>query len=382
MYNKRLKLKTTHTFITVTFRGWRPTDLRLLYVNDLYEHGGAELIMRELADAMESRGHETYLATASDVKKENHYKISRIKRRIPFMLRRTVLFNVDPIARRKMKNIIEKVKPDIIHCHNLVYVSLAPVEVAIELGIPCLVTVHDYWPVCLNRTLMKSYALLCEERGWEVCASKECRYRRYDKIIRPFVAGGMEKRREILSAENVKLICVSEYVRNTLERFQYPKENLTVVHNGVNIDHFKPGKQTAEKIILFVGRLIPSKGIQDFISAAKIVKKKIKDARFVVIGGNLEKKEEAVENPGKISSSELLQYYQKATCLCVPSKWPEPFPTVALEAMACGKPMVAYSVGGLPEIVDDNENGFLAQPEDVHRLSQKIEYLRKPEKRS
>lgn len=346
--------------------------MKILYVNDFYEYGGAEVIMRELAGIMRTRGHETYLAATSDLMRENYYKIKRIRRRIPFLLRRTIFFNIDPVARRALAKVIDSVKPDIIHCHNLANISLAPIDIAADLDIPCLVTIHDYWPVCLNRGLLKSARVQCIEEGWQNCASESCRYRRYDRIIRPFVGKGMKERRQILSAANVKLVCVSEYVRSVLERFRYGRENVAVIHNGIDVNHFRPDGHGTENIVLFVGRLIPSKGIGDFITVAERVRKRNKGARFLVIGGKLEKRRESVENLGRISDSELLQYYQRSTCICIPSLWTEPFPTVALEAMACGKPVVAYSVGGLPEIVDDGETGFLVQPGDVVTLSERL----------
>ncbi len=348
--------------------------MRILYVNDFYEYGGTEVIMQELANLMRSRGHETYFATASDSQTEAHHRIDRIKSRIPYMLRRTVFFNVDPLATRSMKRIIQKVKPDILHCHNLEYVSLAPVKLALSLKLPCAVTFHDHWPICLKRSMVKSEKALCEKRNWDDCASV-CRYKKYDRLIRPFVIQGMEERRRILSSPEIRLVCVSNYLKEIIIGFGYPPENITVIHNGVNSGFFRPGSEQPERMVLFVGRFIKPKGLGDFVTTAKEVKRRLKEVEFVAIGGKMEQDETPVTKIGWLPRSDLIAYYQKATCLCIPSSLPEPLPTVALEAMACGKPIVAYSVGGIPEIVDNGKDGFLVQPGDVQALSERVAYL-------
>jgi glycosyltransferase involved in cell wall biosynthesis len=134
---------------------------------------------------------------------------------------------------------------------------------------------------------------------------------------------------------------------------------------------------------LTVGRLAPGKGLEDLIQAAGMISKRGNKVKFLIVGDGplrepLERQtaanrlERQVILKGHISNrSELVELYRKADLFVFPSHH-EGLPTVILEAMACGCPVLATEVGALPQVVTDGANGRLLPPGQPHRLADLI----------
>lgn len=167
--------------------------------------------------------------------------------------------------------------------------------------------------------------------------------------------------------------------------------NVTVRSMGVNCREFSPKYrvnnyfgQTDKKIILFVGRLAEKKGVTYLIEAMKEV-----DAKLVIVGkGTLEydlkrqaeKQKDKIVFLGAKTHDELKTIYSSADIFVAPSITAkdgdkEGFGLVFLEAMASGLPVVGSNSGGIPDIVNDGENGFLTEEKNPQDLAKKINYL-------
>jgi glycosyltransferase involved in cell wall biosynthesis len=159
------------------------------------------------------------------------------------------------------------------------------------------------------------------------------------------------------------IIAVSHACATDWANAGVPRRTLKVIHNGVDLDRFRPARAsvTTDKPaqtpglrrpkVLFVGRLDRSKGIDIFVAVAKEL---ARDFDFVAIGDGESRHEmersagTAVRWVGWVDPASALR---DADVLVVPSQYPDPLPTVALEALASGVPVVASRTGGLPEIV-------------------------------
>jgi starch synthase len=134
-------------------------------------------------------------------------------------------------------------------------------------------------------------------------------------------------------------------------------------------------------VILFVGRVEKRKGADVLMNAIPRVHEISPDARFIFIGQVCEDVKEEIE---KITSfaeflgvrprDEIVPWYQRASILVAPSLW-DNSPNIIYEAMACGTPVVASRVGGIPELVDDGVTGLLVSPGDADRLAEAIVVL-------
>jgi glycosyltransferase involved in cell wall biosynthesis len=145
--------------------------------------------------------------------------------------------------------------------------------------------------------------------------------------------------------------------------------SIRVLGNGVDTDVFEPGKaKPNDKTVLYTGHLAYNKGLIDLVEAARHVLHIYPDVSFVLTGrGPIERELRGMiarmnmtnnfRFVGFVERSTLIELYQNATVYVFPSYY-EGLPTSVLEAMACGTPVVASAIDGIPEVVIDGKNGF------------------------
>ena len=166
-----------------------------------------------------------------------------------------------------------------------------------------------------------------------------------------------------------------------------------VIPNGIDFDEIQKIRaedQLKHPAILFVGTYGKVKGIDVLLNAVPIVRKEIPNLHVYIAGKsgseneNLKKLvkalniEENVTFLGFISGDEKYAYYKSADIYVQPSRY-ETFGVVLLEAMACGKPVIASRVGGIPFVVEDGKNGLLFESENVEELAEKVILLLRDE---
>ena len=180
-----------------------------------------------------------------------------------------------------------------------------------------------------------------------------------------------------------RLIAVSPYVRdNALAR---QRERVSIVPPGVDHDRYCPNGVAKDPAgILFVGPLDRSyrwKGVDVLLEAFQIARVSRPDATLTLVGRgdrHAEFQRRAQADPaltvkGRLSEAEIVREYRKAAVLALPSTTDaESFGMVLAEANACGTPVVASRVGGIPGFVRDGDNGWLARPGDAQDLAARL----------
>lgn len=159
---------------------------------------------------------------------------------------------------------------------------------------------------------------------------------------------------------------------------------LAVVPNGVDSTRFRPlpPRHDDAAVVLFVGRLVAQKGVDILLRAFAAVLTRLPQARLVVAGDGdqalyLQRLARylgvmsRVEFVGWQSGEDLVRCYGRADVVAMPSRY-EPFGLVALEAMSCGRPVVATRTGGLAEVIDDGRTGILVPAGDHLRFAQAL----------
>jgi glycosyltransferase involved in cell wall biosynthesis len=153
---------------------------------------------------------------------------------------------------------------------------------------------------------------------------------------------------------------------------------------GVSKDHARDKLHLGQeaKVIIYVGRLCPIKGLEYLIKAMRLIKDEENDARLVLVGegeerGHLEGLvsqlglKECTTFTGKVPNEAVPEHMAAGNVFVLPSL-SEGFPLVVLEAMAAGLPIVATNVGGIPEFIVNAENGFLVEPKDPEQIAEKV----------
>lgn len=212
----------------------------------------------------------------------------------------------------------------------------------------------------------------------------------------------MAAEREILERANC-IVATSPQEKEYLHQLVSAQGHIEVIPCGTDIDNFrvipkeearaKLGFAANEKIVLYVGRFDPRKGIETMVRAGGELSAKTKEkVRLVIAGGSDAERADAGERErierivqevglteqtlftGRIGHELLPLYYTAADVCVIPSHY-EPFGLVAIEAMACGTPVVASNVGGLKFTVVPEETGLLVPPQDTTAFAEAIDRI-------
>jgi glycosyltransferase involved in cell wall biosynthesis len=208
-----------------------------------------------------------------------------------------------------------------------------------------------------------------------------------------FVLRSCEKK---LMKRSDALIAVSKYTVDELtDLYGIDKNKIHVIYNGVDIERFKPrpnraelrqefGLETDQKVVLFVGRLYHRKGIDTLLRAVPPILKEFSNVKFVISGTGFKQKEESLRNLAKeldiedhvkflgyVPDEKLPLLYSASDIFVLPAIY-ENFPFAILEAQSTGLPVISTKVGGIPEFLVDNQNGYVIEPRDPTQLTQKV----------
>ncbi|MCD6369894.1 MAG: glycosyltransferase family 4 protein [Thermoplasmata archaeon] len=331
--------------------------MRIALVTEWYasHEGGVASHVRELAKWLKHRGFEVVIVT-NEVRDSVDQGVDIFETPGP----RDPLFNlnISPSINSKLQEILEK-DVDVVHSHHAFSrLPLSAIYLAHKLQIPSVLTTHT---VSFLPDL---------EYFWQAISYGYPRYRlRLKKVD--------------------KIIAVSCAAKRFIQYFT-DRKDIAVIPNGVDVRRFHPAKNKEyNKELLFVGRIVPKKGLHVLLYAMKKVVEKDNEIKLRVAGTGrllpLMKSfskalgiEKNVEFLGYVPDNELPEVYRTSELLILPSITGESFGITLIEAMASGLPVIGTNVGGVPEIIRDC--GKIVEPNRPEQLSNAIlEMLHNPE---
>lgn len=355
-----------------------------------YRYGGVETYLFALADLLGRHGHAVVpfaMQHPDNLPGDwSRYFTSRIDYgdRSPAAQLRAAANSIYSFeARRQLRRLIGDARPDLAHLQHI-YHQLSP-SVLVELknrGIPVVQTVHDYKPIC------PSYKLYVPARQ-EICF--RCRgHRYYNAIAQNCTAHGLaasalvclEAYLEWVTRAYARTVSIfitpSEFLRARLLDGGIAPSTVVAIPNFMDTTAYTPAY--AGDPVLFVGRLVPEKGAHILIEAAR----RLANVPFRIAGSGpeesrLRRQAEGLGNVqflGRLAPQELAGVIRDASCVVVPSIWHDPAPLVIQEAFAYGKPVIGTTLGGIPEMIQDQITGFLVEPGRWEALVEPIERLR------
>lgn len=270
------------------------------------------------------------------------------------------------------------VKPDVVHLHNIIGMSLGIVDIAKRHKAKVCVTLHDNWGFCYKNTLLKDNGELCTN-------ILDC-----DKCQENLTAGGimipMGVRRSYFRRVFERMdayVSPSAYLASSYIKAGFNFHKMHVIWNGIDFHRFdRVEKVPSDKLrITFVGYFGIHKGVDLLIRAVGLLNNKNIEINLIGTGdeqGNYKKiaTECGILHQlrfwGKLANQDIMNAYAETDIYCLPSIWPENQPVSITEAMACGIPVIASDLGGNKELVRDGVTGYLFRPGDCEDLASKI----------
>jgi glycosyltransferase involved in cell wall biosynthesis len=276
---------------------------------------------------------------------------------------------------------IDALDPQVVHVHG----PDVPRPVAAMLdGVPVIHSLHDYSFACSSGTKYFRNGDICRRYHGPGCfatgLARGCLHR-IDP--RPFVAQYRRISRQLPALRGDALVVHSEYMRSVALANRFADESVYVVPLFVKTTDEAVPYPTSRNIV-FAGRIVADKGLDVLIKALVASPESWDHLTVAGDGWDRERCEhlassggiaEKVTFLGHLRTDEVRQQLGNARVVVVPSRWPEPFGIVGLEAMAMGRPVIASDVGGIPEWLDDRETGILVPPGDVAALAAEVTAL-------
>jgi len=371
--------------------------VRLIELTDLYRPaiGGLEHFVALLSEELAQRGHEVHVVTSAVPSVPAVERSAGVTvHRLPLLYQKLVPrlsqdaarpFHPpapDPLFRRLLAEVVQEVKPDVIHAHAWsVFSCLARTFPRT----PVMMTAHDYGLVCARRSLVHRSGTSCPGPSWRRCGP--CAGSQYGLAKGNVLAAASLSSLRLLK-KVATFTAVSDYVANRLSPTigQVAGQPVHTLHPFVPDGLYESGWQAErpeflpaqDGYLLYVGQLSRHKGVDVLIDAYR----RLSSPPPLLMLGTPHPTSPAPESlPAgvtmrtSVAHRSVIAAMVRAACVVVPSVWPEPFPTTASEAQNCGVPVIASAVGGIPEQILDGQTGWLVPAADERALTDRLAEL-------
>ena len=287
------------------------------------------------------------------------------------------IYSVEAVA--KVRALVRKVRPDVAHAHNI-YHHLSPSVLGAVKGegVPVFMTLHDLKLLCPART-MWSHGEICEAcKGGRLrnVVARRCMKGSLALSSLIYVESSVHQGLRTYQRNVDKLIAPSQFVLGKFLEWGWPAEQLVHIPNFVDAARFTPNF-SAGRAFLYFGRLSDEKGLTTLVKAAALAR-----APLWLVGSGPE--EQGLRSLAESLGADVTFYGFKtddalwnlvraARVVVVPSECYENAPMSILEAYSLGKPVIGARIGGIPEMVRDEETGCLFESQNVDELARVLD---------
>jgi len=321
---------------------------------------------------------------------------------------------------------LDEIKPDIIHIQNLLYLGAEIIEEAKKRKIPVVFTLNDYWLLCPQGQLLRNNINICSGKNSIECIScvryqldlKQHSFSAYHflkknapgflfRFLKEFYLKTCKfcfssGRRKIVLIDRRKdylrhiyskvdlFISPSQFLGEKFIESGFSKDKIAFSSYGFDLDRFKDGCKTPSSKLRFgfIGNIMPAKGIHVLIKAFNAIKNNAVELKIYgesisyksMVFNYKQRLKRIIRNKnikfmGGFDNREAEEVFKNIDVLVMPSIWYENLPLVIQEAFITGTPVVASSIGGIPELITDGVNGFLFKAGDAAGLVEKINLI-------
>ncbi|MCD8154326.1 MAG: glycosyltransferase [Clostridiales bacterium] len=365
--------------------------MKILMINKfLYPNGGSETYIFKLGDALKKHGHEVQYfgmehegrcvgnsvnAYTSDM---DFYGGSRLSK-LTYPIKTIYSFE----ARKKIRLVLDDLKPDVCHLNNFNY-QLTP-SIILEIRkwerkskhkVKIIFTAHDYQLLCPNH-MMRSPVTHdnCEKciRGAFInCLKGKCIHCSTAMSAIGTIEAHFWKMKGTYKQINT-IICPTRFMKSRMDYNPVFKSKTVTLLNFINVAEWKDTEK--RDYVLYFGRFSEEKGIKTLISVCR----ELPDIQFIFAGtGPLEddmKGVKNIKNVGFQTGETLETLIREARFSICPSEWYENCPFSVMESQMYGTPVLGADIGGIPELITVGKTGELFKSGDKARLKKQIQKL-------
>lgn len=366
--------------------------MKVIYLNNYhYIRGGSERIFFGEMDMLKEYGHDV----AGFARKHNLDLPSKYEEHFPqniitdkVQLSWTALKTLKEIfysqcTRDGLERVISKFQPNVAHLHNIYgRLTTSVIDLLFEKKIPIVMTLHDCKLACPSYLFMRNRRVCedCKGGRYYMAAWNRCHKGSYAAsaivAIESYLNEWSKKYRQKIQV----LITPSYFLKNKMVECGWPAHQIKHVKNFLDLTKIK-AKFTGGDYFLYIGRLSEEKGIATLINAYQ--KSGLSMPGLVIAGEgpmraeleNLAQGNSSIKFTGYLSGQQLQDTIRDSLSVVVPSVCYENAPLSILEAMAYGKPVIGARIGGIPEMVLEENTGFLFEPGNCVALSGLLNHL-------
>lgn len=357
--------------------------MRILNVgHNYFVHGGSDRVLLETEKLLADNGHTVIPFCASN-KLNNKSEYSHYFPKAPDPNRSNIFdfpsyfYNFN--AKDKIKTLLKHESFDIAHLH--IYYGKITTSILNQLKqnkIPIIQTLHEYKLACPVYTMVNKgkECKKCIEGSFYNCVTNRCKNNSF--FLSSIMAAEAYFSRVSGDIDKIDLfLSVSEFHKKIMLEAGVPENKVKVLHNFVNSDdYYFDNNPKHDDYFLYFGRIEEIKGIDSLINAFSELPYKL-----LVVGGGayldsmLDKiaQYDNISYLGFMNGDELKDVVRKATGVIVPSIWNENCPMNVLEAKSLGRPVIGSSIGGIPELIRHNIDGYCFTPGNVDEIKHFVE---------
>jgi glycosyltransferase involved in cell wall biosynthesis len=284
-----------------------------------------------------------------------------------------VIFSMQ--ARKKMRELLDRVQPRVAHAHNI-YHHLSPsiLPMLRKRGIPVVMTLHDLKLAC------PAYTMMADNLPCERCRDGKI----YNVAVNRCIKGSLalsslvmletfvHRLLRLYEANVSRFVVPSRFVLEKMVQWGWARERFSYIPNFVDVERFRPSQAIGNRFV-YCGRLQSLKGVETLVRAAALA-----DQPLTMVGSGPEEKRLRKLSEdlgadilflGHQTKAALVDVIQSARAIVVPSECNENAPLALLEGYAAGRPVIGSRMAGIPELVREGETGVLFVAGEVEALA-------------
>ena len=373
--------------------------MRVLIINTSDRMGGAAIAAYRLMDALKNNGIKAKMLVRD--KRSDQISVVELKKSWwkvwQFIWERIIIWKENHFKKHNLfavdiantgtdvTTLPEFQQADIIHLHwiNQGMLSIKEISEILASGKKVVWTMHDMWP----------FTGICHHAGLCNHFEKECG-------LCPYLRTPSEKdisyttfleKQAAYSLGKIHFVACSKWLKElALKSPLTYNHTVSAIPNPINTATYRPKDKTSlrklmnlpldKKIILFAAAKVSDKrkGIDYLVEASRILSKEENNYLFLIAGGNSDEIISKLTLPAKnahyVAQEEMPNMYSVADVFITPSLQ-ENLPNTIMESMSCGTPCIGFNIGGIPEMIDHKQNGYIAKYKDAEDLANGLKWI-------